>query len=117
METLAMLGLGPDGVPSHQGPGMKHEDGSLATFRVHKDAVSGLHLQGDILYSASFDSTVCAVDLHRGVAVPTTQPLLSHTRNMWTTHFQSIHPRHWSFDLDVQHSSLTLRDSLPQRTR
>ena len=96
METLAMLGLGPDGVPNQKGPGMKHEDGSLATFRVHKDAVSGLHLQGDILYSASFDSTVCAVDLHRGVAVPTTppQPLLSPTRNTWTTHVQFIHPGH-----------------------
>lgn len=72
METLAMLGLGPDGVPNHKkGSDMGgREDSSLATFRVHKDAVSGLHLQGDILYSASFDSTVCAVDLHRGVAVP-----------------------------------------------
>lgn len=49
----------------------KHEDHALHTFSVHKDAVSTLHLVGDMLYSGSYDCSVAKIDLHKGASAHT----------------------------------------------
>jgi hypothetical protein len=49
----------------------KREDHALHTFNVHKDAVSSLHLVGDMLFSGSYDCSVAKIDLHKGAAAHT----------------------------------------------
>jgi len=56
------------------GGGGKIKDTSLATFYVHKDAVTSMHLRDDVLFASSFDGTVSCIDLHHGVAVQPSRP-------------------------------------------